>query len=555
MKIRIRRPQSALSLTATLAIAFFVLSAVVLLISGGVQIFSNIQTQQETIFSKQQLIAQDATKTVSSFIQEKSSVLEAALWLANPAAASPAEQKQILDSLLGLQPAFRQLVLLDSQEQVLVQISRLSQAMSEKFIDRIEHDLFAQVKQGDRYIGSVYVDEDSSEPMVIMAVPATDAFGDFQGTLVTEVNLKFMWDLVDRLKVGETGQAYVVDRQGNLIAFSDTARVLKGENVSHLKEVGEFISNPAPVDETGTSISSGIEGTTIMGTYVPLGTPDWAVVTELPVREAYQAVIRGAVISVGVVLVMAMLAGLSGVYVARRLAVPLLDLTETATQIAEGDLNLEATVEGTIEVVRLADAFNSMTTQLRSFIAGLEQRVADRTRGLQTAAEVAGATTSVLDPGELVHQAVDLIRERFDLYYVGLFLLDEEQRFAVLRAGTGEAGQQMMTQGHKLEISGDSMVGQCVAGGEVCIMQDGDEEVVRFDNPLLPDTRTEVVLPLRSRGRTIGAMTVQSVEEAAFDEADIAVMQTMADQLTNAILNAQLFAQTQVALEDTARAR
>jgi GAF domain-containing protein len=133
---------------------------------------------------------------------------------------------------------------------------------------------------------------------------------------------------------------------------------------------------------------------------------------------------------------------------------------------------------------------------------------------------------------------------------VGLFLLDEERKFAVLRAGTGEAGQQMLAQGHRLEVGGASMIGQCVARSEARIALDVGEEAARFDNPFLPETRSEMALPLRSRGRVIGAMTVQSVQEAAFDEADVAVMQTMADQVAVAIDNAQLFADTQAALRE-----
>jgi GAF domain-containing protein len=188
--------------------------------------------------------------------------------------------------------------------------------------------------------------------------------------------------------------------------------------------------------------------------------------------------------------------------------------------------------------------------ELQALRASLEQRVADRTRGLQTAAKVARATTSVLDPDQLLHQVVNLVREQFHLYYVGLFLLDEERRFAVLQAGTGEAGQQMLAQRHRLEVGGDSMIGWCVANAEARIALDVGEEAIRFDNPLLPYTRSEIALPLRSRGRVIGAMTVQSVEEAAFDEADIAVMQTMADQVAVAIDNAVLFAEAQAALEE-----
>jgi GAF domain-containing protein len=169
---------------------------------------------------------------------------------------------------------------------------------------------------------------------------------------------------------------------------------------------------------------------------------------------------------------------------------------------------------------------------------------------LQAAAQVAHATTSVLDPDALLRQVVELVRERFNLYYVGLFLLDPDKRFAVLHAGTGEAGQQMLAQGHKLEVGGGSMIGQCVTRGEARIALDVGAEAVRFDNPLLPNTRSEMALPLRSRGQVIGAMTVQSARAAAFDEADIAIMQTMADQVAVAIDNARLFTAAQAALQE-----
>jgi len=153
----------------------------------------------------------------------------------------------------------------------------------------------------------------------------------------------------------------------------------------------------------------------------------------------------------------------------------------------------------------------------------------------------------------VTRQRYEAFKKTIETEYPNIQIV-KERRFAVLRAGTGDAGQQMMSQGHKLEVSGDSMVGQCVARGEAHIALDVGEEAIRFDNPLLPDTRTEMVLPLRSRGRTIGAMTVQSVEEAAFDEADIAVMQTMADQVAVAIDKARLFSEAQREIAERKRA-
>ena len=176
---------------------------------------------------------------------------------------------------------------------------------------------------------------------------------------------------------------------------------------------------------------------------------------------------------------------------------------------------------------------------------------------LQTAAEVARAAASILELDELLQQVVDLVRDRFALYYVGLFLVEETgapTRWAVLRAGTGEAGRQMMARGHQLEVGGDSMIGRCVSQGEACLVLDVESlsvdgaEIARFENPLLPDTRSELALPLISRDQTIGAMTIQSTEEAAFSEQDIAVLQTMADQIAVAVENAQLLRQMQAAL-------
>jgi len=176
---------------------------------------------------------------------------------------------------------------------------------------------------------------------------------------------------------------------------------------------------------------------------------------------------------------------------------------------------------------------------------------------LQIAADVSTAASSILDPDELIQKGIDLIRERFDLYYVGLFLVDQTMgldhqpgEWANLVAGTGEVGRQMVKQGYRLKVGGDSMIGQCIASREARIALDVGEETVRFANPLLPETRSELVLPLIARGKAIGALTIQSSQKAAFTEGDIAVFQTVANQLANAIENARLFKETEGALKE-----
>ncbi len=383
MKKRRKQPQAAQSLATTLALAFFTLSMVALLVSSSLQLLSGIQTQQRAIASNQQLIAQDAASTVSSFIQEKFSTLETTVWLTDLDTASAEEQTTLLQSLLGLQPSFRQLVVLNTREEIVAQASRVSLRASGQPGDQLTTKLLTEARQNLHYISPVYIDPITSEPLVTMAVPIINIFKEFQGLLVAEVNLKFIWELVDSLNVGDAGHAYVVDRQGNLLAFGDAALVLKGENVGRVHAVQDFIQNSAEVNATEVHTYRGITGDRVTGTYVSLGTPDWAVVTELPWEEAYRTLIWNVLLSIGIILVMAVIAGILGVYLARRLAVPLVNLMDTATRIAGGEHELQAVVGGPKEVASLAVAFNSMTAELRQILEDLEQRVAQRTADLQ----------------------------------------------------------------------------------------------------------------------------------------------------------------------------
>jgi len=170
---------------------------------------------------------------------------------------------------------------------------------------------------------------------------------------------------------------------------------------------------------------------------------------------------------------------------------------------------------------------------------------------LLTAAEISQAVTSLLDLNELIQNVVELVQERFELYYVGLFLVEGTE--AVLRAATGEAGQKMLEQGHRLKVGGDSMIGRCMSDHQACIALDVGREAVRFDNPLLPDTRSELALPLVGREGAIGALSIQSTQERAFSEEDVAVFQTIADQLANAIANARLYETIQKAYAEVER--
>lgn len=176
----------------------------------------------------------------------------------------------------------------------------------------------------------------------------------------------------------------------------------------------------------------------------------------------------------------------------------------------------------------------------------LEQRASQ----LRAAAEVTRDTTAARELDELLDRAVNMIRRRFGFYHAGVFFVDEAGEWAVLRAATGEAGRQLLEQGHKLRVGKSGIVGYVAATGEPRIALNVGVDAVHFRNPLLPETRSEMALPLRVGRRIIGALDVQSQEETAFDDEDISILQTIADQLAVAIENARLLQETRQAMHE-----
>jgi signal transduction histidine kinase len=175
---------------------------------------------------------------------------------------------------------------------------------------------------------------------------------------------------------------------------------------------------------------------------------------------------------------------------------------------------------------------------------------------LSAAAEVSRIISSILDPDELLARTVDIICDRYGFYYSGIFLIDtleDGKKWAVLRAGRGKAGKIMIENHHKLEVGGRSMIGACTALDQARIALDVGKEAVWFNNPFLPDTRSEMALPLSHAGQVIGALTVQSVEEAAFSAEDVSSLQALADQLAVAINNARLHRQNDQLFKQASR--
>jgi len=472
-----------------------------------------------------------------------------------PGSPPPASRQEAYDYLQGRlnhlieqTQRFEELFLMDMQGQVI-----LSTDVTQ------EGKIYRNKTYFRRGLEGSYVHPPSYSPslgqVTIVAVhPLIGKDGQLLGVLAGRASLARLSEIMgERAGLGETGETYLIGANHVLLT-----ELRSGEERVYVRTQGanEAIENRAG----GSGLYKDYRGESVIGTYRWLPELQVALLAEQEEVEA-TSVTRAVVhITGGAATAAVLIAVVASLFITRSIAAPLASLAETATQIAAGDLDLVAEVKREDEIRTLAQAFNSMTAQLRGLIGSLEQRVADRTHEverrsayLEASAEVGRAATSILETGQLVRQVVELIRERFGLYYVGLFLVDASGEWAVLQAGTGEAGQAMLARGHRLKV-GTGMIGWSVAHAQARVALEVGEDAVRLATAELPDTRSEAALPLRSRGQVVGALTVQSNRPGAFDEAAIAVLQTMADQVAVALDNARLLTESQAALEAERRA-
>ncbi len=208
--------------------------------------------------------------------------------------------------------------------------------------------------------------------------------------------------------------------------------------------------------------------------------------------------------------------------------------------------NLSASLENQRSLnERLNQVQRSLTETVEIRTAELDRRL----KQLRAASAVSRAISTFLDPQSLLQQVVDLIQETFGYYYVGAFTIDDSGTVARLEAGSGDAGRAMVASGHVLAVGGNSMVGWAAANLTSRIALDTGQEAVRFNNPYLPNTRSEMALPIISRDRCLGVLTIQSDQPRAFDQDDISILEGIADSVAIALENAKLFEQTRQSLE------
>ncbi|MFC1494496.1 response regulator, partial [Thermodesulfobacteriota bacterium] len=345
-------------------IAFLTLNAAVLITAISLEMYFNLKDQRISLSTEQAFIAREAANSVKNFIQNKFEILEMANSIGNLAKASHKDRKLVLDKMLGLEPAFRQLILINEQGQELQRVARVSSLILSQSSSQFESESISRTSQENIYVSPVYIDKVTSEPMMIIAIQVNDVFGSLNGILTAEINLKFMWDLVGSMKIGKTGVAYVVDKKGNLLAFNDISRVLKGENLLYINEVAEFAEGGELLHLSGSDISVGISGDRVVANHAHLGSPDWAVIVELPIQEAYHFVIEALTRSISFIFICFVLATFVGIYLSKKITKPIIDLRNATGKISNGNLDTQIEIISNDEIGELALSFNQMVNNL-----------------------------------------------------------------------------------------------------------------------------------------------------------------------------------------------
>jgi GAF domain-containing protein/HAMP domain-containing protein len=458
------------------------------------------------------------------------------------------EDTQILSDVLEQIPPLLEVVRLEKRGRLIASASRDVPLLANLFTIP-QSTWFLEAKAGKPYLGGLEIST-AKEPYMVLAVPATDG-----GVVVGRLSMNMLWDVVADIEFGKAGQAYVVNQDGQIIAHTDPTVALSRSSLEGRPEMVAL--SEAPGNEWSGSYEN-FEGRQVVGVTAPVAGTDWVVLTELPQAEAL-ATTRAALLLVGGGLLVfgVVMTWVASQFLRRLIVLPLEKLSAGAERIGRGDLGHRIETDRRDEVGQLASAFNRMARELQDLYQQLTDRTQDlvrRTRYLEATNVIARDAVTELNLQRLLTRVASLISNQFGFYHTGIFLLDPSGQWAVLQAASSEGGLRMLARAHRLKVGEVGIVGHVTRHGEPRIALDVGDDAVYFDNPDLPDTRSEMALPLRTRGEIIGALDVQSREPGAFSEEDVAVLQTLADQVAVAISNARLFQQVQESLEAERRA-
>lgn len=381
----------------------------------------------------------------------------------------------------------------------------------------------------------------TNKPSLAISAPILDADGKIVGVASTTIDIGEISQ--DVLKGGGEGlqshpRTILVDGSNKVLAHPDTA----------VAEAFTDYSAYPPVAALRQGTSGIFEYQDANGqdwlAYLTSLDNGWAIVTEVETVQAFAPIMSYQLASGALSLLAGLLLVLLSVFMIRRALRPIHELTETAVSVAAGDIHREARVDRDDEIGDLARAFNDMNRQLRGSIGLLEQRVAERTRMVEISGEISRRLSTIMNPTDLVHEVVTELKDAFGYYHVHIYLFDETKENLIMVGGTGEAGQVMLARGHKIP-TGKGLVGRAADTNAPVLVNDTREDAAWLPNPLLPETRSELSMPIAIGNQVLGVLDVQEDRVNGLSHEDQQILQSVADQVGIAVQNARAYALAQ----------
>ncbi len=426
-------------------------------------------------------------------------------------------------------------------------------------VDRSQEPAFRNAKRGKAWFGPVYFRKETEPYMTI----ALRSGGDSGPVTVADVNLKFIWDVVSRIKIGEKGKASVVDRSGYLVADPDIGLVLRKTDLSHLAHVKAAAGPPAP-DEPALA-SSDLAGTPVLVSWAPIESLGWNVFVEQPIAEVYAKLNASIVRTALLLLAGLVISALGAAALARGMVRPIRTLEEGAQRIGEGDLDQRIDVRTGDELEALAGRFNRMSAQLKESYAGLERKVEARTQELSNSLEQQTAISEILrvissSPTD-VQPVLDAVAERAahlcEAPFAHVVLVDGDVLRPVAAHSMDSPGGDYENPANlegPFEIKRGYVIGRAALDRETIHVPD----ILPLLDTEYPNARpiqarfgfrALLAVPLMREGGVYGVILIWRREPGPFSPDQIALLQTFARQAAIAIDNVRLFNETKSSLE------
>ena len=464
-------------------------------------------------------------------------------------AADTSDVQKDLQAFFDAHPVYDNLRFIDAKGQEVVKVT--SSYISSTLQNKASRPFFSEPSKlpaGSLYTSPLELEQDlgkiivPNRPVIRFATPVYYN-NKLAGVVVANILAENFLNVLNDPK----NHVVVVDQQGYyLYDNQDASKLFGGPN--DLK-TGFTIKKDLPAMAAG--LASGKSGSFTnqqnIDFYAPITlsnaqNPSWFLVYEVPQSAIYASATRTLTTSLLILAAILLVAIAIAVYLGNSLTAPVISLTHTAQEAAQGKLSVQSNVKSKDEIGLLATTFNQMTSQLSNLIGTLEQRVADRTRDLAVVTEVGTATATILETGRLLQEVVDLTKERFNLYHSHIYLLDDSGENLVLASGAGEPGRRMVADKHAIPLNQErSLVARAARDRKGVTVNDVTQAADFLPNPLLPDTRSELAVPLIAGDTVMGVFDIQSDVVGRFTESDVSIQTTLAAQVAISLQNARSF--------------